>query len=181
MPDNEYLRRHEALFKAYFKPLVVYGTRLIKDQPTAEDIVQEIFAKVWKKRSEIEFGDKMVSYLFGAVKNACLNNARHLKVVRKYEFEFDYQKTIIENPHHYLMLQEIEQKIDATLDAMPDKTRDIFVMSRYEQKKNKEIADVLNISIKTVEAHMTKVLAALRRNLQQYIGMILLMMLTAWQ
>jgi len=173
------LARHESLFKTYYKPLVVYATRLIGDQADAEDIVQEVFAQVWKKKEDIEYGEKMVSYLFGAVKNACFNNARHLKVVRRYEQETQYRQPMIDDPYHYLLLHEIEQKIDATLDKLPGKAKDVFIMSRYQQKKNREIADVLNMSVKTVEAHMTKVLAALRRNLKQYIGILIIMILSA--
>ncbi len=176
MPSDQ-LGRHEFLFKKYYKPLVVYAIRLIKDQSGAEDIVQEVFAKLWNKREDIEYGDKLVSYLFGSVKNACLNNVRHLKVVRRYEQESPLNNSTEDNPHHYMMLHEIEQKIEATLNTLPKKSKDVFIMSRYEQKKNREIADVLNISIKTVEAHMTKVLAALRRNLKHYICILAIIIL----
>jgi RNA polymerase sigma-70 factor (ECF subfamily) len=171
------LARHESLFKTYYKPLVVFATRLIRDRLDAEDIVQEVFAQIWKKKEKLEYGEKISSYLFGAVKNACLNNVRHLKVIQRYEHEAKYRTSIIENPHHYMMLQEIEQKIDATLNTLPKKTKDVFLMSRYEQKKNREIADVLNISIKMVEAHMSKVLAALRSSLRHYISTIIIIIL----
>lgn len=178
---SDLLARHESLFKTYYKPLVVYATRLIHDKAEAEDVVQEVFAQIWKKRDALEYGDGMVSYLFGAVKNAILNNVRHLKVVKRYEQQTEYQKAMIDNPYHYLLLHEIEQKIDATLETLPDKAKDVFMMSRFEQKKNKEIAKVLNISIKTVEAHMTKVLAALRMNLKHYISIILIVILNTWR
>ncbi len=153
--------------------------RITRNQQEAEDVVQEVFAKVWKKKEEIEYGDAIAGYLFGAVKHACLNKARHMKVVKQYEQEKGHQSSMIENPHHYLMLNEIEQKIEATLNTFPDKAKDVFIMSRYQQKKNREIADLLNISIKTVEAHMTKVLAALRTNLQHYISILLLIIINA--
>lgn len=171
------LAQHEDLFRRYYRPLVVYATRWMHDLYDAEDVVQEVFGQLWKKKEEIEYGEGIASYLFGAVRNACMNHARHLKVVRQYERETEFRKSLEENPYHYLLLGEIEKKIDQTLNTLPKNTKEVFLMSRFEQKKNKEIAAALNISIKTVEAHITKVLSALRTNLRHYIGAILLVFL----
>lgn len=174
---SDLLSRHESLFKNYYKPLVVFATRLMRDQQNAEDVVQEVFAQVWKKKEDLEYSEGMVSYLFGAVKNACLNSARHLKVVKRFEQKNEYARSVIDNPYHYLLLHEIEKTVDDTLNKLPDKTRDVFIMSRFGQKKNKEIAELLNISVKTVEAHMTRVLAALRRNLRHYVSIVVLIII----
>jgi len=171
------LERHEFLFKTYFKPLVVYAVRLVGDKMLAEDVVQEVFARLWKKKEEIEYGDQLVSYLFASVKNACMNHSRHLKIVHRYNQESSYQKELLDNPFHYLMLHEIEQKMEETLDELPKKSKDVFIMSRFGQKKNREIAKAMNISIKTVEAHITRVLSALRKSLRHYTNTILLILL----
>jgi RNA polymerase sigma-70 factor (ECF subfamily) len=168
---------HEILFRNYFKPLVVYATRIIGDANEAEDVVQEVFLNLWNTRSYISKDDDMTSYLFVAVKNGCLKKVRHEKVKHRYENYMKYSVSPTDNPHHYMMLKEIEQCIDETLEGMPQRTQDIFLLSRYEKKKYKEIAVKMDISIKTVELHISKVLVALRDKLKHYLTVVLILIM----
>ncbi len=168
---------HEILFRNYFKPLVVYATRIIGDANEAEDVVQEVFLNLWNTRSDISKDDDMTSYLFVAVKNGCLKKVRHEKVKHRYENYMKYSVSPTDNPHHYMMLKEIEQCIDETLEGMPQRTQDIFLLSRYEKKKYKEIAVKMDISIKTVELHISKVLVALRDKLKHYLTVVLILIM----
>ncbi len=172
---QEKLSGHEFIFRKYFKPLTVYAMKMTGNREDAEDIVQDVFIQLWKKDS-IPQGDDITPYLFVAVKNGCLKRVRHLKVVQKYENSLSGFGYIDDNPHHYMMLREVETCIEETLSAMPERTRDIFMLSRFEQKKHKEIAESLEISIKTVEAHLTKVLAALRKRLSHHLGSLMILM-----
>ncbi|MFY0625943.1 MAG: RNA polymerase sigma-70 factor [Reichenbachiella sp.] len=175
--SKDRLIEHERLFKTYYKPLLVFAIRWLHDRQDAEDVVQEVFTKIWKKGAEISETINIQSYLFGAVKNGCMNHDRHLKVMQRHQNDSKYSLPINENPHHYMMLNEIEKRIEDTLKSLPQKSKNVFILSRYEQKRNKEIADIMNISIKTVEAHMSKVLSALKRNLKHYISVILIIVL----
>ena len=174
---QDHLTRHESLFKAFYKPLVVYAFRLVKNKEEAEDIVQEVFARVWKKREVLQYSEDMTAYLFSAVKNGCLNHHRHLKVVQQHESQVVPSFTGTDDPHQYMILNEIQKSIEDTLGSVNSRAREVFELSRFRQKKNKEIAEILNISVKTVEAHMSKVLAALRRNLKHHMNAMIIVLL----
>ncbi len=175
---REEMSGHEVLFKKYFKPLAVYATRLLGDIEEAQDIVQDVFINVWNNKRDLTDEKDMTAYLFVAVKNGCLKKLRHQQVKHRYENYMKSETSPLDNPHHYMMLQEIEQCIEETLLSMPQRTQDIFVLSRYENKKYKEIAAALNISIKTVELHVGKALAALRGKLKNYLTILLILLIT---
>lgn len=165
------LSEHEFIFRKYFRPLTVYAMKIIGNRQDAEDVVQDVFVQLWKRNAE-SMREDMTAYLFVAVRNGCLKKIRHQKVVDRHEKTMRPYNRIIENPHHYLMLSEIEQCVEETLQEMPERTRDIFLLSRYERKKHKEIAETLQISIKTVEAHLTKVLSILRGRLSHHLALL---------
>lgn len=158
---------HEAVFRKHFKPLTVYATKLLGNRQDAEDVVQDVFFQLWKNSVE-QTTDDMTPYLFVAVKNGCLKKVRHLKVVDKYQGTLKTHNYINDNPLHYMMLKEVEDCIEETLGSVPERTRSIFLLSRFESKKHKEIAEKLEISIKTVEAHITKVLSVLKEKLNHH-------------
>ncbi len=173
--SHDRLSRHESLFKTYYKPLVVYAMRLTNDKAEAEDVVQDVFERLWQQGSTDHID--MVSYLFTAVRNECFKKARHLKVVRKHQaHEKSRTEAVSHDPQHYIQLQEVEKCLSKTLRGLPTRTKEIFLMSRAEQKKNKEIAEVLQVSIKTVESHMSKALALLRKELKPYLTVMLLIL-----
>lgn len=165
----------EAIFKTHYSGLVVYAFRILENYNEAEDVVQEVFFSYWKKRATVELTSTLKSYLYGAVKRQCQNKIRHAMVVHKYESGVSAEVKFGENPHDQLIGSEMEEVIKKTLDGLPDKTKKIFVMNRFESKKYKEIAKELSISLKTVEAHMGKVLKLLRLSLSHHLYMILLL------
>ena len=165
------LEEFEILFRKHFQNMVLYAYKFLYDYNEAEDIVQDVFFSFWQKRNDLDI-KAVDSYLFAAVKHQCQNNIRHAKVVAKYEKFASYVESKTDTPHDAMVGLEVDNVIRKTLDELPDKSRKIFIMNRFESKKYREIADELSISMKTVEAHMGKVLKLLRLNLSQYTARI---------
>ncbi len=148
----------------------------MKDTEAAEEIVQELFSDMWIKTDLLKIKTSIKSYLFGAVRNACLNHIKHQKVEQKYvdRTRFTAQQ---DDATDFLELDELREKIAAALDKIPEKCREIFELNRFEGKRYKEIAEELNLSLKTVENQMGKALKIMRDELGEYLPAILLLMI----
>ena len=134
-----------------------------------------MFANLWEKRDTIERDRSPKSYLGTAVRNRCLN---YLRDNKKYDSGMLEIEGLGEN-HAYveqdcLVEEELKVKINDALDALPDKCREIFILNRMENKKYQDIADELKISIKTVEAQMSKALKIMREKLVDYISIFII-------
>jgi RNA polymerase sigma-70 factor (ECF subfamily) len=140
----------------------------------AEEIVQEVFIKLWERREELEFNSSVKSYLFRAVHNTSLNYLRHLKVREEH-------RQYAEERHQLLSMEysdgleekELENRIWDAIGRLPEQCARIFQMSRFEGLKYREIADKLGISPKTVEVQMGKALRRLREDLKDYLPTLL--------
>lgn len=161
----------ELLFKKYYAQLVRFAKEILQNKDQAEDMVQEVFVKIWDKRERINIHTQIKSYLFVAVKNHCFNQ---LKVnERKYWMDETMEDDIrISTPDASAVIdaKQLDQKIKAAIEALPPKCGLIFKMSRFEEKSYKEIAEALELSVKTVENQMGKALSLLRSSLSDYLG-----------
>ncbi|WP_109831492.1 RNA polymerase sigma-70 factor [Reichenbachiella versicolor] len=167
----------EKIFKEYYSSLLVYGIRMVGDRSEAEDVVQEVFFSYWNQKDKVEISHSVKSYLFGAVKRKCQNRLRHQMVVSKHQSELVKSPAVLSlNPEEILNNEELSKRINHCIDELPEKGRQVFRMNRYEGKKYKEIAEELNISIKTVEGHMTNALKKLRMALAEYAFLLFLIM-----
>ncbi|MCF4100785.1 RNA polymerase sigma-70 factor [Gillisia sp. M10.2A] len=160
--DNNSLA-FEAIFDKYWKRLYGYAYRIYQDEPICEDIVQEVFISLWEKLSNTEILH-LEGYLFRAVKYKIANHIRDLK------FTDLHEKIILEIPHssaasRNMEFQEFEGHIKNLIDKLPPKCREVFTLSRYEQLSNMEIAEKLDLSIRTVETHISKALKFLKSNI----------------
>ena len=167
----------EEVFKTYFKPLTAFAFKFVKDTDDAKSIVHDVFMKLWEKRDNIDMSKSVKSYLFTSVNNRSLNFIRDHK-------KFTHEEFILESQHdeHWEVSDElsaidIQQKVDTTLNNISPKAKEVFLMSRNEGLKYREIAEKLSISIKTVETHMSTALKELRKNLKEYLTVILLLIL----
>ena len=160
----------EKLFRTYYNELCSYAFHFTKDLDDAEEIVQNIFVKFWEKKDTINIKTSKKSYLYSSVKNRCLNLKKHIEVREEYkEFnkrEIELEENLPENDEDENKTEKI-QKIRKVIDAMPKKRKKVFLLSRYDNLKYKEIAKKLNISIKTVENHMGQALKYLREELRE--------------
>lgn len=149
----------------------------LKDHDLAKEIVQESFVNLWEKRDTIDPSGSLKSYLSTTVKNRCINYLRDHKKFDRSLIEFEGlnpYNNYMEQDH--LIAEELKTKIEEATNELPEKCREIFLKNRYEHMKYQEIADELKISIKTVEAQMSKALKHMREKLAEYITVLLMMM-----
>ncbi|MEM6737105.1 MAG: RNA polymerase sigma-70 factor [Bacteroidota bacterium] len=170
--------RFEVLYKQYFPMLVGFAFQYVENSDIAKDVVQEVFSKVWNNAKNLDIRTNEKSYLFGAVRNACLNHLRHEGVKKEHASETSRQSFIEQEA--FLEMDELQEKINKALDDLPEKRRQIFELSRFENKKYSEIAKELNLSVKTVETQMSRALKALREVLGSYLLYFLVLSLVFW-
>jgi len=178
-PKNATLHQYddkafEQMFKAHYKELHSYANVMLRDEDTAEEIVQSMFLKFWEKRELLNVQTSIKAYLYKCVYNDSLNYLKHQKVKTKYQDFTVYTM----NDHHEaassrVELTELEFKLQEALNELPEHCRTIFQMSRFEELKYREIAEQLNLSIKTVENQMGKALKILRLKLADFITLVL--------
>ena len=165
--DSE--RAIEILFAMNYKYLCFNVYRLIQDAQSSEDIVQEVFSEVWKKRSVLNIKTSIRGYLRKAAINKTLN------LIRKRKFVFDEADEHINvvtpeySSQKVLEGEELKLKIDDAIEKLPERCKLVFSMSRFEELSYKEIAKALDISIKTVENQISKALRIMKQELKEYL------------
>jgi RNA polymerase sigma-70 factor (ECF subfamily) len=158
----------ETLFRSSYVSLVKYARTLIKDQDTAEEIVQDLFFRLWQDKEKIKIESSLNGYLFRAVHNRCLHYIEHLKVVERHAQEMAPETNeSSENPADVLQYKELQAKIVRILERLPERCGKIFMMNRFEGLKYAEIAEKLSVSVKTVEANMGRALKEFRKALAE--------------
>jgi RNA polymerase sigma-70 factor (family 1) len=158
----------ESLFRSSYVSLVRYAKTLIKDHDTAEEIVQDLFFRLWKDKEKLKIESSLNGYLYRAVHNRCLHHIDHNRVVEKYAREMAVlEQETNESPTDILHYRELQAKIAAILERLPEKCGKIFCMNRFEGLKYSEIAEKLSISVKTVEANMGRALKEFRKILAE--------------
>jgi RNA polymerase sigma-70 factor (ECF subfamily) len=160
----------ESLFKEWFYSLSNYAYKLLLDKSSAEDAVQQVFSKLWEKRADIQVDSSIKSYLYRATYNTCMNEIRRNKKLTSIEDK--QESTSSYRADADARSNDLERKIKEGLNNLPEKCRAIFVLSRYENLKYKEIAAMLDISIKTVENQMGKALKMMRVHLKEFISVV---------
>lgn len=167
----------ETLFKSHFKELHSYANTLVRDDLVAEEIVQNLFFKLWEKKENLNIHTSLRAYLYRSTYNESLNYLRHQKVKLKYQQHSEYTMKDKADNLNQLEAKELERKLHSALNRLPEACRTIFQMSRFEDLKYREIADKLNISIKTVENQMGKALRILRVELIDFLPLIFLFLI----
>ncbi len=159
--DEKYL---QSLFTEHFRNLCLFARQYINDIEKCEDIVQDVFLNIWEKGELTDSESQVKGYLFTSVKNRCLNYIRDHK---KFTFsqEFPQYGSADSSRIEYA---ELEKVLTSAIESLPEKCRGIFQMSRFKEMKYQEIAETLGLSVKTVEAQMSKALRILRERLSSY-------------
>jgi len=164
--DDDFLDDFKALYKKEAPAMVAFAARFT-DLAAGEDIVQDIFLKIWEKRSFMFLKEGIHTYLFHAVRHACLDYLKHLDVRADYEAAVRLKLQIEElyynnDPDFIAETDERMSAVYCEIDKLPSRCREIFVMSYLEERKADEIAKLLNISKRTVESQLYKGLKMIR-------------------
>jgi RNA polymerase sigma-70 factor (ECF subfamily) len=167
MPSSEPEQSIKNLFDEHFQLLVFSALRYINDYDKAEDIVQDVFVKIWQNFDELKLIEDLKAYLFKAVKNSSLNYLRHIKVKQKFIVSSeDLHSSLEKSAEDYKIDEETHNRIHKAVSKLPDHWREAFVLSKYDNLKYHEIAREMNISQKTVEKYISKSLQFLRVELK---------------
>ncbi len=156
-------RNYNQLFRKYYEPATKYLYYKCGDLQQAEDIVQNVFIKLWRLCATVSFY-KAKSYIYTACNNLFLNDVAHKKVVLKHQ-ESVSGKTNYESPEFLMEIDEFRTKLTQTISNLPVKEREVFLLSRVEKKTYKEIAEITGLTIKAIERRMSKALQLLRNAL----------------
>jgi RNA polymerase sigma-70 factor (ECF subfamily) len=163
----------EMLFRTFYQPLCNYAYTFLQDRENAEEVVQSTFLLVWEKRDTLAIRSSVKPYLYAMVRNACLNVLKHEKIKQKYAGEeVVLAERSQDSVSHTIASNELESRIKVAMDELPEQCRMVFKLSRFEELKYAEIAEQLNISVKTVENHMGKALRIMREQLKDYLPLI---------
>ena len=154
---------YEQLYKRYYPRLFNYSLQFTKNKQVAQDLVHEVFLKLWEKSDNLNHV-AVKALLFKMTRNMCLNYIKHLKIVQNVyvdlasitKWEELYRIEFVKDEPHMLIEKEIEQKISDIMQELPDRCREVFVLSRMKGLRNRQIAEQLNISLKTVEKHISQ-------------------------
>lgn len=162
----------EQLFRQYYKPLVGYAHVVLAHRETAEDLVQEVFYQLWARRQELRVDTSVKSYLYSMVRNRALNHQAHLKVVASHQQWASDEPGGTEDP---LEKDELAHRLETAIAQLPPERKKIFYLCKYEDKKYREIADEMGLSVKTIENQMGKALKYLRTQLADLLPIVLIL------
>lgn len=174
-------RVFDRIFLQYYSPLCEYASKFIPDSD-AEEIVQDMMVYLWENREYLFIGQSIKMYLFRSVRNRCFNNIRNGRTrERLHRYMGSRMKTYVDDPDYY-MTDKVSEAVEKAINALPEKYRETFLLSRFEgegKKSYAEIAKIQGISEKTVEYRISQALKLLRVSLSDYLPVLILMVLYA--
>ena len=168
-------RSFDFLFNKYYKDLVLFSCVFLKERESSEDIVQDLFFRLWENRENLTIESSLKAYLLTAVRNSCFEELRHQEVVRTHQNYVMGSSNLIDyNTEHYLLYSDLNDHLQEAIKKLPEDMRTIFEMNRFKNLKYREIAEELNVSVRTVESKISKSLEFLRKHLSGLYDLILL-------
>jgi RNA polymerase sigma-70 factor, ECF subfamily len=181
--QNDDKNAFEVLFKKLYPRLKDFASKVVKDEDIAKDIVQDVFIKLWEKKKTVETIN-IEAFIFKSVKNQCLTHIKHLKIVENVnsnlsnlsEVEELYRIDFVRNEPYILIEKELQIQIESVVDLLPSQCRNVFMLSRVDGMKNREIAEKLGINIKNVERHITRALREFKKHLGDTIPLVIIIL-----
>ncbi len=174
----EEIKDFNKLYTAYYGLFVQFASTYVQDRNMAEDITAEAFLYYWENHGLLASESNIPAYILEIIKHKCLNYLRHLRVREDVERHLQEHQCRVNNLRiatleacepHEIFSEETQRLVDEAFQVMPEKTRRIFYMSRYENKTYAEIANLCNLSQKSVEFHISKALKVLKMKLKDYL------------
>lgn len=154
------------LFKKHYKSLCISALLLVKDEKIAEDVVQDVFLKIWSKKDELKQISNISSYLYISVKNACLDHLRKIKHTDDIN-EIEISDEALD-PFHSVRIKELSKHLQEATDSLPTQCKVIFEMVYIDGKKYQEVADELGVSINTIKTQLKRALEKMRAIMKKY-------------
>jgi RNA polymerase sigma-70 factor (ECF subfamily) len=145
--------------------LITFARRYVGDRETAEDVVQNVFIAIWRNRHSITIESDIKAYLFTATRNQAINVLKHLRTAQKAEEEIRLALRVSEEPIDRVEYEQTRLRIEKAVNSLPDQSKRVFLMSRLDGLTYMQIAEVLGISVKTVETLMGRALTHIRSTL----------------
>jgi RNA polymerase sigma-70 factor, ECF subfamily len=181
MEEKSY-ENFEKLFRLHHKELLSLSVNILRDRDAAKDILQDVFMKLWNNREKIDFGAQIKHYLFKATVHTSYNYLRSGKNKQSLDLTTGIRDLISPSGEETAEFRELDNKVRIAIDRLPPKCKIIYILCRHEGLKYQEIADTLDLSIKTVENQMGIALQKLREELKPFLfgsfAAILVMLLT---
>ncbi len=159
----------EAIFRQWYEAVVRSANRVLRDVGVAEELSQDVFLELWRRRDALAPDSSVAGYLMQAVRNRALNHLRHLAVQRKSAVFVEALSEPAEQADALAQATELEQALVRAIAELPPRTREVFVMSRERGMRYSEIAEALGVSVKAVEANMSRALRILRDQLASFL------------
>jgi RNA polymerase sigma-70 factor, ECF subfamily len=160
----------EDVYRTHYAGLEAVARTYVGDPSVAEDVVQDVFLAVWRRRGELELRGNIRTYLHSAVRNGALDRLKHADGVRRHSKSAAIALNPTAEPADSTLLQrELASAIEAAVQQLPERAREAFIMSRDGGLSYAEISDVLGVSVKAVEASISRALRALRHQLAPFL------------
>lgn len=161
----------DTLFTDWFGKLYTYAFSVLQDASAAEEAVQSVFGKIWEKRAQLDVHTSLKAYLYGSVYHECMNALRHEQRKQAHRRHALYgARQVVNDAHIKSEMGELEMRLKQAIEELPDQCRAIFQLSRFGELKYREIAEQLDLSVKTVEAQIAKALKHLRLKLADFLA-----------
>lgn len=164
------------IYNRYWSGLYVAAYNRIRDEEICKEIVQDVFTSFWTKRETLLLTVGLSNYLFRAVRHQVIDHFRKQAIRRAYHSR-QAAETSEDSSMQWVLLRDLQQSLDSLVDNLPDKCKSVYRLSKIENHSNREIAQMLDISEKTVEGHLTKALKILRVNLSHFLTLVLMIVL----
>jgi RNA polymerase sigma-70 factor (ECF subfamily) len=166
--NSDDLKSYKLLFENLYQDLCLHTNNLIFDFEVSRDIVQDVFVKIWEDRKKLPEFQDFKAYVYKLSKNKALNYIRSKHTQENYSaLLFNTKVNLYENSNE-LEYSELSNTIENCIDSLPELTRTIFRLNKFEMKKQIEVASILNISVKTVESHISKAKREIKKVLKKY-------------
>jgi RNA polymerase sigma-70 factor (ECF subfamily) len=159
----------DTIFRQWYEPVVRSANRVLHDAGVAEELSQDVFLELWRRRESLAPDSSVAGYLLQAVRNRALNHLRHLQVQKKSAVYVEALTEPAEHADAETQAGELHDAIQVAIAGLPPRTREVFLMSRERNLRYSEIAELLGVSVKAVEANMSRALRQLRDGLSRFL------------
>lgn len=166
----------EEVFRTFYPHLCAYATGILENPDLAEEVVQDVFYRIWLQRENLDVQFSLKAYLFKSVRNGCMNHLKHQSVKQTYEHHARLEQMTgpdVAPEYEFLILQDCLNK---AVENLPPERKKVFQLVKMEGRRYKEAAEILGVSVKTIENQMGKAMIAIRDALSAYLPAWLLLL-----